>query len=204
MGAFMQRQKKKRKLKQAMRDRLMEKRVGAEEQRKTAKLSKKQAKKLKKIYGDLNPEELNAINEIQPYVGSMADQLQEAGVEVENPEDAIEVGAKYNTEILEEEAPEGYEAFDGFTEGFDKEKAKGILKIGMGAIAGAFGAAKANAESRAMKGEPLTQADKAVISLKEAEAEEIKKRKSQTIGDTVSKILPVAAVALLAYLIFKN
>lgn len=196
MGRFLKRKKRNRKLKADLKDQM-------EEQQIRAKFSKKQAKKLKKIYGDLSPEEVNQINEIQPYVGGMASQLQEQGVEVENPDDPIEVAAKYNTEILDEPQPEGYEAFDGFTNGFDKEKAKGLLKIGIGAITGAFGARKAIAEQKAMKGEPLNTADKAVIAIKEEEAAQVRKAKNEKFGDVLSKALPIGLVALIFYLIFK-
>lgn len=204
MGAWLRRRKKHRQRMREMRDRLQEQRDNATEQRKTAKLSKRQAKKLNKIYGDLNPEEVNQVNEIQPYVGGMAQQLEENGVPVENSDDPIEVASKYNTEILDEPAPEGYEAFDEGYEGWDKEKAKTALKTVFGGIVGAFTARKKIADERAMKGEPLNKADKALIQVAEVKNDIVKDEKKKEISSIVKKWLPIAGLALVAYLIFKD
>lgn len=197
MGRFLKRKKRNRKLKADLRDQM-------EEQQIRAKFSKKNARKLKKIYGDLDPNDINAINEIQPYVGGMAEQLGEAGVPLDNPDDPIEVTTAYNTEILGEMPPEGYE--EAYGEGYDdfgKEKAKNAIKTVFAGIAGAFGARKKQAEERAMKGQALTPADKAVMDINATGKSVVADVRKEEFSKAIKKVAPWVALAVLAYIIFK-
>ena len=153
----------------------------------------------------MTPEEIEEINKTKPYVGAMEEQLLEQGNEVAPDATEEEVVAQYNTEILEEDAPEGYELVKGESfDDWDKEKGRNILKTVFGGIAGAFGARKAIAEDKARAGQPLNKADEAVLKLRAVEDNIVKEKKRDAFGDVAKKLLPVAAVAIIAYLVFKK
>ncbi len=109
-----------------------------------ARLSTRQAKKLGKIYGELDPEDVNRINQVQPYVGAMAEELQEDGVALEDPYDPIEVSAKYIQLNEDTDNPVDEEVYNNafidtpedFDSHFDWEKAKQTAKR---ALKGALG-----------------------------------------------------------------
>lgn len=204
MGAWLRRKKASRKRKQAYRDRLQEEKDAAWFTAKEAKLSKKQAKKLNKIYGDLNPDDINAINQVQPYVADMNRQLEDNGIPVEDSNDPIEVTTKYNTEILGEDAPESYEpAFSEGYESYDKEKAKTALKTVFGAIAGAFTARKREADTKAAKGQQLSEADKAIMNVNETKNSLVNDYKRDEFSKTLKKLALPALLLTLLYFAFK-
>lgn len=64
-------------------------------QRKMARMSKKQAKKLARIYGDMTPEEIAEINAITPEIATGVDQMQADGYAV-NTQDPVQAMAQYN------------------------------------------------------------------------------------------------------------
>ena len=209
MGAFLKRKKRNRKLRQKLQDELEEKKIRARFQVKTAKLSKKNAKKLGKVYGDLNPEEVNQINEIQPYVGAMADQLQEQGVELQDSSDPIEVATTYNREILGEEVGEGTDAesfellHSEHEEEDRKKKTGGIIKAAFAGVVGAFKNLSAQAQAKKAKGETLSATDKAVLNVNEEANAQVKDAVRAKKKDVFADLFPLLAIGIVIYLLAK-
>lgn len=120
------------------------KRIDARDAVKQAKMSKRFAKKMQKAYGDMSPEEVQALNEIQPVLPALNKELEAKGIEVNDPEDAVEVTAKYANanpqieDVVEQEVIEGaYNFEDESFDDFDRAKAKSILgSVFTGAVAG--------------------------------------------------------------------
>lgn len=187
------------------------------QQKKLARKSVRNAKQLEKIYGDLSPEDVNAVNSLTPYVGAMQEILEERGVELEDPYDPIEVAAKfeYNEPLIEE--PFDYDELDAAYysdeedeefENFFGERGKSIMKGVLGGISGAMGSFVNDAKDKQRAGEPLSKSEDRLLQANQAFQEEIRsqlrQRAENNIGQTFVKILPFLAIGLVAYLLFFN
>lgn len=188
------------------------------QQRKLARKSVRNAKQLEKIYGEMSPEDVNAVNSITPYVGAMQEILEERGVELEDPYDPIEVAAKfeYNEPLIEE--PFDYNELDaayysdddeyGGYENFFGERGKSIMKGVLGGISGAMGSFVNDAKDKQRTGEPLSKSEDRLLQANQAFQEEIRsqlrQRAESNIGETFMKILPFLAIGLIAYMLFFN
>lgn len=127
-------------------------RIMARDARKVARLSKKQVKRLERIYGDMSAEDINALNEIEPYMPEMVAELEDAGIELNDPQDEVEVATRYvaaqDPEYAEEHEEEIDEAYiyddedEDYLEHAEKEKKR---KKNLGKIAGFLGETAARA-----------------------------------------------------------
>ena len=161
------------KLRRKLRQKRQEDRIYAKDAMIRAKDAKKYAKKMKKAYGNMTPEEVQALNEIQPVLPKMAEELAKNDIPVSDPNDAVEVATKYanyNPQI-EDAAPQETveQAYGGGAEGdnfddFDKGKARKVLgSLFVGVVSGVkdyIGKAKMKPESQrtpAEKPSPLRQ-----------------------------------------------
>jgi len=122
-------------------------RIDMRDQRRRARMTKRQAKRLGRIYKDLTPEEIEATNSIQPYLPQMANELQNSGIELQDPTDPIEVATRYanatpqiQAEVPQEIIDSAYsdENDDNFDD-FDRQKAKGILGSAIVGISAGIG-----------------------------------------------------------------
>jgi len=213
MGALIRRNRAKRKARQAVKEQNAVMIATAQErakgQRKMAKLSKRNAKKLGKIYGDLNPEEINEMNKIQPYVGAMVQELQDAGIEVNNQDDPIEVAGTYNSEILGAEQPEEVNAenfeslYSESLEDVERGKIGTALKAVTAGIGAAFGKFAADAREKKAAGKELSPAERSALKV-EAEAKEVKNDiKKDEVKKTLYSFIPILLLGIVAWLIFK-
>jgi len=142
-----------------------------------AKKAVKYAEKMKKIYGSMSPEEVNALNQIQPVLPKMAEELKANNIPVTDATDAVEVATKYanyNPQI-EDVAPQEVveQAYGGGAEGdnfddFDRKKAKGILgSLFVGVVSGVkdyIGKAKMKPEAERTPSEQrLIDSEKGIV-----------------------------------------
>jgi len=181
------RMKERMKRNRAYRDKLQDAKQDARFQRKFARVSKKNAKKLKKIYGDISPEEANEINKIQPYVGAMNEELNRQGVPVDDPEDTIEVAAKYNKVVNEDESipedvyedayvpsSEEFEALESGNHldffGLFKKREQNKSKVApyAGIIAGAFQGGVDAIQRKKNSGQALTPVENEILATRNA------------------------------------
>jgi len=139
------RQERRAKRQDARADRKSTRQEGRQK-RKQARVSRKAAEKLQKEYGDMTPEEIQAINEIEPYKAGMAKELQEQGVELRDEEDPIEVATRYaqvNGDVspeLEGAIEEAYVYEDeDFDDCLDEEDRKQRRRGAFGKIGGFIG-----------------------------------------------------------------
>jgi len=166
------------KLRRKLRQKRQEDRIYAKDAMIRAKDAKKYAKKMKKAYGDMSPEEVQALNEIQPVLPKMAEELAKNDIPVSDPNDAVEVTTKYanyNPQI-EDVAPQDMveQAYGGGAEGdnfdnFDREKAKKVLgSLFVGVVSGVkdyIGKAKMKPqEQRTPAEQRLIDAEKTVVT----------------------------------------
>jgi len=166
------------KLRRKLRQKRQEDRIYAKDAMIRAKDAKKYAKKMKKAYGDMSPEEVHALNEIQPVLPKMAEELAKNDIPVTDPNDAVEVATKYanyNPQI-EDVAPQDMveQAYGGGAEGdnfdnFDREKAKKVLgSLFVGVVSGVkdyIGRAKMKPqEQRTPAEQRLIDAEKTVVT----------------------------------------
>ena len=138
IAARQQRRDERRARRQEARQTRRDTRQQARAQRKQARLSRKNAEKLQKIYGDMSPEDIKAINDIQPYVPEMAKELEEQGVQLNDPSDPVEVGTRYAQvegdvdADLDQAIDEGYvedeNSWDDLEEDERREKRRGALR----------------------------------------------------------------------------
>lgn len=139
MGAFLKRMKKRRQL----RNKRKSEKEDARDVVERAKIAKKTAEQLKKVYGNMSPEEVQAINSVQPLMPKMVEELQNAEVPITNPNDPVEVTARYanyNPQIPDVVPQEEIEAAYGENpEGFENFDKKNALKIVGSALVGAVG-----------------------------------------------------------------
>lgn len=186
----------------ALRQKRKSQRIQARDNRKTARVSKKQAKRLERIYGDMSAEDIQALNEIEPYMPEMVAELDEAGIELNDPTDEVEVASRYvaaqepdYAAEHEEELNEAYiydDEDDDFLEHAEKEKKR---KRAYGKIAGFLGETAARAVGYFA---PETKGT-AAGQFKSSYAK-------QTAADFLggNTMLIVAAVLVAAFLIFKK
>ena len=138
--------KAERQLRRKLRKNLRRKRIEGRFAIKESRLAKKYAKKMRRIYGDMSPEDVNALNSIAPVLPKMAEELEATGVQVSDPSDPVEVAVKYANAnpaiedvMPQEEVDIAYnqdadgESFDSFN--MDKFK-KVAGSIFTGAVAG--------------------------------------------------------------------
>lgn len=166
------------KLRRKLRRKRQEDRIYAKDAMIRAKDAKKYAKKMKKAYGDMSPEEVQALNEIQPVLPKMAEELAKNDIPVSDPNDAVEVATKYanyNPQI-EDAAPQETveQAYGGGAEGdnfddFDKGKARKVLgSLFVGVVSGVkdyIGKAKMKPEQQRTPAEQrLIEAEKTVVT----------------------------------------
>ena len=174
-----------------------DRRAEARNQRKNARISKRNAKKLAKIYGDMTPEEANALNEIQPYVGAMKEELKEKEIPIDNEDDEIEIANKWAQNNDEVENPMDDESFDNIyvhqnlddgtqPQGWWQKLAKGALTFVGSGVAGLT----AQAKEKKAKGEPLTKTESALL---EARNQVIK----DNVRNELGSIFPIALILIL-------
>lgn len=184
-------------------------RVGARNQRKTAKISSRNAKKLSKIYGELSPEQVNELNKIQPYVGAMADELNEKGVPLDDDTDPIEVATKFsmNEESIENpmDEDEFQEAFIDEEETFESldkyNKRRAVAKSVLTGIVSGVSDYANTAADKQKQGLPLTDAERGVLNAKN---DAVSAGKSQFIADNMNKIVLLLVFAVVAVVVFKK
>ena len=165
------------KLRRELKRKRQEDRIYAKDAMIRAKDAKKYAAKMQKVYGSMSPEEVNALNQIQPVLPKMAEELQANNIPVSDPTDAVEVATKYanyNPQI-EDVAPQEVveQAYGGGAEGdnfddFDRKKAKGILgSLFVGVVSGVkdyIGKAKMKPEAERTPSEQrLIDSEKGIV-----------------------------------------
>lgn len=199
-----------------LRQKRQEARVRARDQRKTARLSKKQAKKLQDIYGDMSPEEINAINEIQPLVGAMKDELEDRGVPLEDEEDPIEIANKFSYVADEVEYPVDEETYDSIFVRHDFEEnlfgmgaknrsgngegGKKFLKGMLTFVSGGIKETVNRAEEKQMKGEPITKVEEKLLQANK----EVRSEAKRTFMSENSTVIAVVIALLIAYFLLKK
>ena len=186
----------------ALRQKRKSQRIQARDTRKTARMSKKQAKRLERIYGDMSSEDMNALNEIEPYMPEMVAELEDAGIELNDPQDEVEVATRYvaaqEPEYAKEHEEEINEAYiyddedEDYLEHAEKQKRR---KKNLGKIAGFLGETAARAVGYFA---PETRGT-AVGQFKSSYTK-------QTAADFLggNTMLLVAALLVTAFLIFKK
>lgn len=216
MGAIIKRMKARRKRRQQRKDMLMNARQDIKDKVAMAKLSKKEAKKLSKVYGDLDPEQLNAMNAVQPYIGGMQQELQEQGYPVD-PDDPLQTVALYDSEILgNNNIPEDaintmYLSPDEMFEDFTPQErehltdgAKNAIKSGLkGAVAGLADFIDST-KRRAKKGERLSETEKSVLQIDEQARGVAKSYALNKAGDWLKEMLPLIFLFIVILVVFKK
>lgn len=193
------------KLRRELKRKRQEDRIYAKDAMIRAKDAKKYASKMQKVYGSMSPEEVNALNQIQPVLPKMAEELQANNIPVSDPSDAVEVATKYanyNPQI-EDVAPQEIveQAYGGGAEGdnfddFDKKKAKGILgSLFVGVVSGVkdyIGKAKMKPEAE------RTPSEQRLI---DSEKEVVGGAKKAYVNDFMGKngILIIAVLAVIVF-----
>jgi hypothetical protein len=183
--------------------------IQAKNVRKTAKISVKQSKKLGKIYGDLDPEEVNEINAVQPYLGVMKEKLDKEGIPYDE-EDPIEVANKYAFAEDEIESPLEEEQFENLYMSNIEEADGGKGRMGSvgGKIAkGAFSFISAgvkslvgDAQAKKRAGEPLTNTETQLLQANQAVRQEVK----AGAMDEIKGYLPIVVLVLIVLLVIKK
>lgn len=181
-------------------------------QKRLARTSVKNAKQLEKIYGDLDPEQVNAVNEITPYVGAMNEVLEEKGVEVNDPTDPIEVAAKFEFAEpgIDEPFPFDYldAAYLNEEDSFIGEKGKSVLRGVLGGISGAVGSFVNDAKAKERAGEPLKDSEKKLLEANRQFQDEIRaqlqQKAGQDIGSTIVKFAPIILIGIVALIAFRK
>jgi hypothetical protein len=201
--------KARKKLRSQLRSERQLGKISAKNVRKTAKISVKQSKKLGKIYGDLDPEEVNAINSVQPYLGVMKDKLDKEGVPYDE-EDPIEVANKYAFVEDEIESPLEEEQFENLYMSNIEEADGGKGRMGSvgGKIAkGAFSFISAgvkslvgDAQAKKRAGEELTSTEKQLLQANQAVRQEVK----AGAMDEIKGYLPIVVLVLIVLLVLKK
>jgi hypothetical protein len=183
--------------------------ISAKNVRKTAKLSVKESKKLGKIYGDLDPEEVNAINSVQPYLGVMKEKLDKEGVPYDE-EDPIEVANKYAFVEDEIESPLEEEQFENLymsnIELADGGKSRmGTVggKIAKGAFSFISAGVKSlvgDAQAKKRAGEELTPTESKLLEANQVVRQEVK----AGAMDEIKGYLPIVVLVLIVLLVLKK
>ena len=183
--------------------------IQAKNVRKTAKISVKQSKKLGKIYGDLDPEEVNEINAVQPYLGVMKEKLDKEGIPYDE-EDPIEVANKYAFAEDEIESPLEEEQFENLYMSNIEEADGGKGRMGSvgGKIAkGAFSFISAgvkslvgDAQAKKRAGEELTPTETKLLQANQAVRQEVK----AGAMDEIKGYLPIVVLVLIVLLVIKK
>lgn len=200
-------------LKQGNRSSRKDSRTNAKDLKKSAKISKKTAHKMSKIYGDMSPEEVNEINNVQPYSGAMKRELEEAGVPINDPEDTIEVASKYS--VLNEDIDEPIEADDvemAYSENDDDdvndfehaEKRQGsrvALKAGMAGVSAALGSYFGDLKGKQNRGEELSDRESQILrAKKDLTNSAIRNSTSFNLVD----IAPLLIIGVIAFFVLKK
>ena len=196
---------KTRGLRSELRAKRREARIRATDVKRRAKMSVKQAKKLKDIYGELSPEEVNAINEVQPLLPAMQDELDRKGIEYDE-EDPIETSVKFAQTTDEIEDPMDQEDYDELYcyENLDEAKKGKLRNIVKGVTSFAVGGINAltrEAQDKKAMGMPLSRTEDALVTAKE---QAITTAKKQYFGESGKYIIPVILVVLLLWIIWKK
>lgn len=201
--------KARKKLRSQLRSERQLGKIQAKNIRKTAKVSVKQSKKLGKIYGDLDPEEVNAINSVQPYLGVMKEKLDKEGIPYDE-EDPIEVANKYAFVEDEIDSPLEEEQFENIYMSNIEQADGGKSRMGTvgGKIAkGAFSFISAgvkslvdDAQAKKRAGEPLTNTEQQLLQANQAVRQEVK----GGIMDEVKGYLPIVVLILIVLLVIKK
>lgn len=216
MGAFLRRERERRRRVRERKDRNMRLRQDAKDVIQATKISRKTAKKIAKIYdkAGMTPEEIAELNKLQPVNAAMAEQLQEQGVEVENPDDVVEVATKYNEQILDGQAaeiptedydtaylrPVEYWEHEEQAEDSKRQAKKRIFGAVVGGLTGALKVLTQQAKEKARTGQPLSKADKALLDLNRQGRQLAK----QQAGDYLKNIAPLALLAAVLYIVVKK
>ena len=216
MGAIIKRMKARRKRRQQRKDMLMNARQDMKDKVAMAKLSKKEAAKLSKVYGDLDPDQLNAMNAVQPYIGGMQQELQEQGYPVD-PSDPVQTVAMYNSEILgNNDIPEDAintmyltpeEMFEDFTPQEREhlsDSAKNAIKSGLkGALTGISDFIDST-KKKAKSGAKLSEAEKSILEADKQARSAAKGYALGKAGDWLKEMLPLILLFIVILIVFKK
>lgn len=186
-------------------------RIGARSQRQVSKVAVKNAKKLEKIYGEMQPEEVQALNDIMPYVPTMADQLADNHIPF-NEEDPIEVAAtweKWHPEIDEPFSDDDFanayvmdDYGDPYDENFVNFK-QGFKKV-LPSIANGLNTYIRMTEGDIKQGKPVSEADKKLVQT----AKEVETVGKEVVRDYATnefmKYLPIALIGIILVLLFSR
>lgn len=186
-------------------------RIGARSQRQVSKVAVKNAKKLEKIYGEMQPEEVQALNDIMPYVPTMADQLADNHIPF-NEDDPIEVAAtweQWNPEIDEPFSDDDFmDAYvmddygDPYDENFINFK-QGFKKV-LPSIANGLNTYIKMTEGDIRQGKPVSEADKKLVQTAK-EVETVGKEVAKDYASKkITKYLPYALVGIIIVLLFNR
>lgn len=184
--------------------------------RRTTRLNKRQAKKLERIYGDMDRDTIDNINNLKPYEEPMLEELQDMGIPVEDEEDTIEIATKYAMANDEIENPLEDDVYDDayinedeeFESHYDKEKRRGVAtRLVKGALGGVFdslGGFTDELKNKQSRGGQLTEGERKLVKASnEAEGYVAQKVKGD-IMETITSMLPLLIVAIVVIYFVKK
>lgn len=202
----------------AKRSRNTTRRINSRETKGKGRIGSRLAKKLdKKGYGDLDPSDVDTVNELQQASPAMSDYLDDRGVD-HDPEDPIEVGAKFtqlNPDIIDplddqtyDDAyvneddhyadVEGYENFDW------KKAAKGAVKGALGSIGTSAKGYFNELKDKQNNGAPLTDAEKKLLGAVDTGKGIAKDAIKGKITDSLKNMAPFAIILLILFFVIKK
>lgn len=200
----------------ALRGARAEARANARNQRKIARISKRNAKRLNRIYGDMSPEEVNEINQIAPYTGAMADELEQKGIPIENEDDPIEIASKYVQTSDEMGDPIDQDVYDDmyvndeedFESHFDYAKAKNTagraLKGAFGGVLAEFGKYTDELKTKKRSGQDLSDNEEKILNAEKKARGFVKEQVKGDIMGTITELLPIILLAIVLMYALKN
>lgn len=202
------------------RQRVKEARIDRRTHKRMAKQSVKGAKQLQKIYGELDPEEVNEINKVQPYVPAMAEELEREGVEVNDPSDPIEVSTKFamveddienpvDEELLadaysDEENDEDETGMSDFEHAEKKFNSKRAMAVGMSAVTAGLGAYLKDVEGKKSQGISLTEREQQMLDAKKEVKKGVREKVGSDIGNTLLDLAPLLALVVIVVIVMKK
>lgn len=193
-------------------------RVGKRQNLSQARTMKRYNKKLSKKYGDFDPNEAQALASVSPYQDAMNDYLQEKGIPVENPDDELEVAAKYaqlnpdindplNDDIYDDafvNDDDHYEGMEGY-ENFDWKKT--ALEGVKGAVKGIGASIKQNVNDTREKersGGTLTDSEKRLLDADDKVRSGVKSVVKDAARSKFNEFAPLVVLLLIAVIVFKR
>jgi hypothetical protein len=179
------------------------------------RISKRSAKQLEKIYKDISPEDIKNINSIKPYIPTMRDELDQAGIGY-NDEDDIEIANKFA--FLSEDIDNPYEDeiyndafindegdYETSVEHFAfMKKAKDFAKKSLPYIGGAIQGIVGVAEEKQRLKVPLTETEEKLLKANQDVRDTVKDAVKKDISQTITDSLPIVIALLVLYLVLKK